>query len=98
MKKILFGTMFLALVIFTPIPTMAGVNISFGISLPPPIVFASPPEVIVIPDTDDVYVVPAVDVDIFFWNGWWGVGFHHRYDHHPSHHPHHPRHHPPRRR
>ena len=71
MKKILFGTMFLALVIFTPIPTMAGVNISFGFSLPTPIVFATPPEVIVIPDTDDVYAVPDVDVDIFFWNGWW---------------------------
>ena len=70
MKKILFGTMFLALVIFTPIPTMAGVNISFGISFPPPIVFAAPPEVIVIPETY-VYVVPDIDVDIFFWGGWW---------------------------
>ena len=70
MKKILFGTMVLALLIFTPIPTMAGVNISFGISLPPPIVFAAPPEVIVIPETY-VYVVPDTDIDIFFWGGWW---------------------------
>ena len=23
------------------------------------------------PDTDDVYVVPDIDVDMFFWNGWW---------------------------
>ena len=26
---------------------------------------------IVIPDTNDVYVVPDIDVDLFFWNGWW---------------------------
>jgi hypothetical protein len=70
MKKLLLGTIFLALAIVVPIRTMAGVNVSIGISLPPPIVFAAPPEVIVIPDTY-VYVVPAIDVDIFFWNGWW---------------------------
>ena len=40
MKKLLFGTMLLALVIAVPIPTMAGVDISVNISLPPPIVFA----------------------------------------------------------
>ena len=32
MKKLLFGTMLLALVIVVPIPTMAGVNISISIS------------------------------------------------------------------
>ena len=32
MKKLLFGTMFLALVIVVPIPTMAGVDISISIS------------------------------------------------------------------
>ena len=39
-------------------------------NLPPPIPFAAPPELIVLPDTY-VYVVPDVDVDIFFYNGWW---------------------------
>ena len=38
--------------------------------LPPPIVFPAPPEMIVIPETY-VYVVPEIDVDLFFWNGWW---------------------------
>ena len=71
MKKLLFGTMLLALVIVVPIPTMAAVDINVNISLPPPIVFAAPPEVIVMPDTDDVYAVPDIDVDMFFWNGWW---------------------------
>jgi hypothetical protein len=71
MKKILLGTVLLALAIVIPLPTRAEVNISIGIPLPPPIVFGAPPAVIVIPDTDSVYVVPDVEVDIFFWNGWW---------------------------
>src|SRR5512147_2490174 len=70
MKKLLFGTMLLALVIVVPIPTMAAVDIHIGIPLPPPIVFAAPPEVVVVPDTY-AYVVPDVDVDLFFWSGWW---------------------------
>ena len=39
-------------------------------NLPPPIPFVVPPEVIVIPETN-VYVAPDIDVDLFFWNGWW---------------------------
>jgi len=38
---------------------------------PPPIPFQAPPEVVVMPDTEDVYVVPDVAVDLFFWNGFW---------------------------
>ena len=71
MKKVLFATMLLVLVIVVPIPTMAQVGISVSIGLPPPIAFAEPPAVIVIPDAPDVYVVPGIDVDLFFWNGWW---------------------------
>ena len=71
MNKLLLGTILLALAIVFPITTMAGVNIGIGISLPPPIVFEAPPDVIVMPDTNDVYVVPDIDVDMFFWNGWW---------------------------
>jgi len=71
MKKLFFGTLLLALVMVVPIPTMAGVNVNVSIGLPPPIVFAAPPDVIVMPDTSDVYVVPDIDVDMFFWNGWW---------------------------
>ena len=71
MKKLLLGTMLLALVIVVPVSTMAAADIYVNISLPPPIVFQEPPEVIVIPDTNDVYVVPYIDADLFFWNGWW---------------------------
>jgi hypothetical protein len=73
MKKLLIGTLLLALVIVVPIPTMAmGGRVDVGISvpLPPLIVFAAPPEVVVIPETY-VYAVPDLDVDIFFYNGWW---------------------------
>lgn len=71
MKKLLLGTILLASSIVLPIPTMAGVDISIGISLPPPIVFEAPPDVIVMPDTIGVYVVPDIEADLFFWNGWW---------------------------
>ena len=70
MKKLLFGTILLALVIVIPIPTMAQVGISVNIGLPPPIPFPAPPWLIVIPETY-VYVAPDIDVDLFFWNGWW---------------------------
>ena len=70
MKKLLFGTILLALALVFPISTMAGVDVGINISLPPPIVFAAPPEVVVIPETY-VYAVPDLDVDIFFYNGWW---------------------------
>jgi len=70
MKKLIFGTMLLALVIVVPIQTMAQVNIGISFPLPPPIVFAAPPELIVLPDTY-VYVAPDIDVDFYFWKGWW---------------------------
>ena len=69
MKKLLFGTLLLALVLVLPVPTMAGVNVSIGISLPP-IIFGGPPELVVIPETN-VYSVPSVDADIYFYGGWW---------------------------
>ena len=69
MKKLLLGTLFLALVLVLPVPTMARVNVNVGISLPS-IVFGGQPELVVLPETN-VYVVPDVDADIFFYGGWW---------------------------
>jgi hypothetical protein len=74
MKKLLLGIIFLVLAIAVPIPTMAGVDVSitFGIPLPPPVVFPAPPTLIVLPDTNYVYTVPDTDADMFFWWGlWW---------------------------
>jgi len=70
MKKLLFGTILLALVLVFPISAMARVDVGVSISLPPLIVFAGPPELVVLPETN-VYVVPDVAVDIFFYQGWW---------------------------
>jgi hypothetical protein len=72
MKKLFFGTMLLALalVLAFPVPTIARVDVGISISLPPPIVFVSPPEVVVIPETN-VYFVPDLDMEIFFFGGWW---------------------------
>ena len=70
MQKLLLGTILWALVLVFPTPAMAKVNVGINISLPPLIVFAAPPEVVVIPETY-VYADPDLDVDIFFYHGWW---------------------------
>lgn len=70
MKRLLWGTILLVLVMVFPMPTMAEVHVGINISLPPPIVFAAPPQLVVIPETY-VYGVPDADEDIFFYNGWW---------------------------
>jgi hypothetical protein len=71
MKKVLLGTIVLAMAFAVPVPAMAEVDVSIGISLPPAIVFQAPPEVIVLPETSNVYIVPDIEIDLFFWNGWW---------------------------
>lgn len=71
MKKLLFGTLPLALIFLCPLPTMAArVAVDIHIDLPPAIVYAEPPQLIVLPETY-VYVVPDQEIDIFFYNGWW---------------------------
>lgn len=47
----------------------ARVNVSVGINLPA-YRFAAPPEVVVIPGTY-VYMVPDIDVDVLFFQGYW---------------------------
>ena len=71
MKRLRFTAIFLALAILFPISAMAQINININIPLPPPIPFAAPPEVIVMPETNGVYVAPDIDIDLFFWNGFW---------------------------
>ena len=71
MKRLLFGTMLMGLVTIVSVPTMAEVAINVNIPLPPPIVFNAPPDVVVLPDTPDVYACPGISVDLFFYDGWW---------------------------
>jgi len=80
MKKLLLGIILLALVLVLPSATMAMAPAPQGGNarhdrhdrnpLPPRIAFSAPPLLIVIPGTY-VYAVPDVDVDIFFYQGWW---------------------------
>jgi hypothetical protein len=72
MRKSLIGILLLAGVLLFPLPTMAEVFVDVNISLPlpPRIEFVEPPELIVLPETY-IYVVPDVDMEIFFYGGWW---------------------------
>jgi len=70
MKKLIFKILFLTLVVLAPVSAMAGVSVHVNIPLPPPIFFPMPPVPVVIPETD-VYAVPNVQEDIFFYGGWW---------------------------
>ena len=45
-------------------------SIHLSIPLPPPIIFHAPPSVVILPRTQ-VYVVPDLAEEIFFYNGWW---------------------------
>jgi hypothetical protein len=46
------------------------VNVGIGLPPPPPLVIPAPPPMFVIPRTY-VYFAPDVDVDIFFYQGYW---------------------------
>ena len=70
MRKLLFGIVPLAFLFLFPLPAPAEVFVDVNISPPPPIEFVEPPELIVLPETY-IYVVPDMDMDIFFYNGWW---------------------------
>jgi len=70
MNKSFWRTVLLVLGLAVSSPALAGVDVHVTIPLPPPVPFFAPPELIVLPETY-VYVAPDVDVDIFFYDGWW---------------------------
>jgi hypothetical protein len=70
MNKLFRGAVFLALLLAAPLSTPSGAGANDGIGLPPPIMFGAPPQLIVLPETY-VYVVPDVNADIYFYDGWW---------------------------
>ena len=71
MKKLYVFIIFLALVMITPVPAMAGTSVHVNIGLPPIVIEGPPPVMVEVPDTDHVYVAPEVSIELFFWNGWW---------------------------
>ncbi len=72
MKKLLLKTTVLSLALAFPVLAMAmgRVDVGVRIPLPPAIVFSGSPNLVVIPDTY-VYADPDMNVDIFFYQGWW---------------------------
>ncbi len=66
---LLAGLLFLSLIVL-PLPGIAQVGVGVRIGPPPPYRIAAPPPVVVIPGTY-VYVVPDIDTDIFFFDGYW---------------------------
>jgi hypothetical protein len=58
------------------VPASAGVNVNVNLGPPPvvvtgpPVVVAEPPEVVYVPELQ-VSFVPAGDVDLFFYGGYW---------------------------
>jgi hypothetical protein len=69
MKKLFWGIAVLWLSLFAD-AAPAQVTINVGVEPPPPLLFTAPPDVIVLPNTY-VYVVPDIEEDVYFFDGWW---------------------------
>jgi hypothetical protein len=70
MKKIIFLMVSLLSVIYTPL-VGAEVDVNISIGIPPPLIFAEPPDVVVVPSgTAYVYMVPGRP-GLYFYNSFW---------------------------
>ncbi|MEW6001103.1 MAG: hypothetical protein AB1638_00405 [Nitrospirota bacterium] len=67
---VLFVAILLAVFMSYPNRSKAEVNINIGINVPPSFVVPAPPAVVLIPNTY-VYFIPGIEVDIFFYHGYW---------------------------
>ncbi|HYC56664.1 MAG TPA: hypothetical protein VEL28_17170 [Candidatus Binatia bacterium] len=67
--RILLGVVILA-EIAVATPAAAQLSVHVGIPLPPPIVFAGPPQVVVLPG-HDIYVAPDIAEEVYFVDGFW---------------------------
>lgn len=65
--SLLLGMLLLSSVGAAEARVNVGVNINIG---PPPIVAPAPPEVVMVPSSQ-VYFVPGIEFDVFFYNGYW---------------------------
>jgi hypothetical protein len=76
MQKKIFMALFVGATLLTMMGPFsrgfAEVNVNVGINVPPPppLVIPAPPPMFVIPRTY-VYFAPEVDVDVFFYQGYW---------------------------
>ncbi len=72
MKNIISLIVCLVSVISVPsVGAAADVSVNINIGAPPPLTFAAPPDVVVVPSgTSDVYLVPNT-VGLYFYGGYW---------------------------
>lgn len=49
---------------------LASRDVMAGETGPPPLLIPKPPDVIFVPDAY-VYVIPDIEVDVYFYRGWW---------------------------
>jgi hypothetical protein len=74
MRKRAYGIVLMGAMVFGLLCVPAGgdaeVNVNIGINVPPVVAFPGPPAVLLIPGTY-AYFVPDVEVDIFFYHGYW---------------------------
>lgn len=69
MQKHLFGIIIVAAM--SLFPSLVPAEVHVNVSLPPPITFSAPPDVVVIPSNGaDVYMVPET-VGLYFYGGHW---------------------------
>lgn len=61
--------LFAAILVAAPVLEAADVRVNINLG-PPPIIVVPPREVVLVPGTQ-VYFVPEVDFDIFFYDGYW---------------------------
>jgi len=74
MKKLIGGILILALLgAYAPRLANADVDVHIGIGLPP-LIFAGPPRLVMVPGPYCYYVVPGTA--LFFYNGWWWRPWH----------------------
>lgn len=58
----------IAAVVLSALPAQAQVNVNLNIGQPPPVIFAAPPRVVVVPKTP-VYYAPDTSYNVFFYDG-----------------------------
>lgn len=68
--RLLRRSLFLSVLFCAVVVQVAVAEVSLSINIGPPVVFAPPPAVVLVPGSR-VYFVPDFDVDIFYYGGYW---------------------------
>ena len=74
MRKQIFGklfqSLFVALVVLSIAASGAAAEVSLSVNIGPPLIVAPPSAMVMVPGSS-VYFAPGLDIDIFFYGGYW---------------------------